>query len=107
MTKRAAHALVSAADIDLGRGQYTFSTWLASYGKPHANPEQPFLDLRFFDNTGTNQLGTDLIFDRTDKTHAVMFADGTSNFGGNLGGNHEWVKYVASGAVPTGARKAT
>ena len=98
---------VTAADLDVGRGQYTFSAWLASYGKPHSNPEQPFLDLRFFDATGTNQLGPDVIFDHTDSTHAVVYADGTSNFPGNLGNDHNWIKYVAAGAVPTGARKAT
>src|SRR5262245_29856942 len=74
---------VSTADLDAGRGQYSFSAWLASYGKPHSNPEQPFLDLRFFDATGTKQLGTDVIFDRTDSTFAQFFADGTSNFPGN------------------------
>ncbi len=97
----------SSADLDAGRGQYTFSAWLASYGKPHSNPEQPFLDLRFFDITGTNQLGADVIFDHTDPTHAVVYADGTSNFPGNLGNDHNWIKYVATGAVPAGARKAT
>src|SRR5262245_33172465 len=34
---------LAAADIDAARGQYTFSTWLASYGNPGANPEQPYL----------------------------------------------------------------
>src|SRR6185436_15617197 len=97
----------SAADLDAGRGQYTFSAWLASYGKPHSNPEQPFLDLRFFDATGTNQLGADVIFDRTDSTFALVFADGTSNFPGNLGNDHQWIKYLTTGAVPAGARKAT
>ncbi|MBI3853222.1 MAG: hypothetical protein HY298_23475 [Verrucomicrobia bacterium] len=98
---------LSGTDIDANRGQYTFSAWLASYGKPHSNPEQPFLNLRFFDATGTNQIGTNVIFDRTDGTHAVIFADGTSNFPGNLAGNHEWIKYSTRAPVPTGARKAT
>src|SRR5213075_164323 len=31
---------VSAADLDAGQGQYTFSGWLASYGQPHQNLEQ-------------------------------------------------------------------
>lgn len=97
----------STADLDTGAAKYTFSAWLGSYGKPHSNPEQPFLDLRFFDATGTNQLGTDVIFDRTDSAFAQAYADGTSNFPGNLGNDHKWIKYVATGAVPGGARKAT
>ena len=97
---------LSGTDIDAGRGKYTFSAWLASYGKPHADPEQPFLVLRFYDATATNQLGTNVIFDRTDKTFAVVFASGSSNIPGNISGNHEWIKFINSAPVPTGARKA-
>src|SRR5258708_7314751 len=44
---------VSAANIDAGTGQYTFSAWLASYT---LNPEQPYLTVRFLD-AGSNQVG--------------------------------------------------
>lgn len=94
--------------LDAGLGRYTFSSWLASYGKPHADPEQPFLVLRFF-NGQTNQVGTNVIFDRTVNTFAVAFADPQhgGNIPNNLANNHEWIKYVATGPVPTGARLAT
>jgi hypothetical protein len=46
---------VSAANIDAGLGQYTFSVWLASYT---GNPEQPFVVLRFFDDTATQDTRT-------------------------------------------------
>ena len=45
---------VSAADIDAGLGNYTFSSWLASYGNHNSNgvgnPEQPFVYVQFFSN---------------------------------------------------------
>src|SRR5437899_7571501 len=68
------NALTGAA-VDAGLGRYSFSSWLASYGQPNSNPEQPFLVLRFFDSSGTNQVGSDLIFDRTANTYAVTYAD--------------------------------
>ena len=37
----------------------------------------------------------------------MVYADGTSNFPGNLGNDHAWIKYVTTAAVPAGARKAT
>ena len=107
---------VSAADIDAGSANYTFSAWLASYGNPNTNPEQPFLLLRFFDDTATqdvhtgNQIGTDattsVIFDRTTNTLAVTYADGTTTIPANLSDDHNWIKYVATGTVPATARKA-
>src|SRR5215470_10226041 len=42
------NALTTTA-VDAGIGRYSFSSWLASYGKPHPDPEQPCLVLRFFD----------------------------------------------------------
>ncbi len=95
---------VSGPAIDAGYGLYTLSSWLASYT---ANPEQPFLLLRFFDTTGTNQLGSDVIFDRTANTFAVVYADGTTNIPVDLSADHAWIKYVNSGIVPPGAREAS
>jgi hypothetical protein len=102
------NALTTAA-IDAGLGQYAFSSWLASYGNgPDApNPEQPYLVLRFFDNTGTNQIGGNVVFDRTTSNFAVTYADGNTNIPSDLSVDHNWIKYVAIGPVPTGARKAT
>jgi hypothetical protein len=100
------NALTTAA-IDGGLGQYTFSSWLASYGQPSSNPEQPYLVLRFFDNAGTTQIGGNVIFDRTTSNFAVTYADGNTNIPSDLTVDHSWIKYVATGPVPTGARKAT
>jgi hypothetical protein len=99
---------LSGADVDAGLGQFSFSSWLASYGNgPGApNPEQPYLVLRFFDDTTTNQIGGNVIFDRTTSNFAITYADGTTNIPLDLASDHSWIKYVASGPVPGGARKA-
>jgi hypothetical protein len=111
---------LSGAAIDAGYGKYTFSAWLASY---KLWPEQPFLVLRFFDDTATQvtttgvQIGNDgypvpdanttsVIFDRTTNTFAVTYADGTTTIPADLSADHNWIKYVATGTVPPGARKA-
>ena len=101
------NALTGTA-IDGGLGRYTFSSWLASYGQPNVNPEQPFLVLRFF-TAATNQVGGDVIFDRTSNALAVSYADGYPNNPppADLTTDHSWVKYLATGTVPTGARLAT
>ncbi len=101
----------SGADIDAGRGQYTFSAWLASYTQ---NPEQPYLDLRFFDATDTNQIGSDVAFDRT-ATNCWIGNAGASGIislptaltNPPTASNHHWAKYVRTSIVPQGARKAT
>jgi hypothetical protein len=101
---------VSTAIVDAGKGRYNFSAWLASYGKPHPDPEQPYLVLRFFDY-GTTQLGDNVIFDRTTNRFAVTFADTKNNKGTNvppdISNNHEWIKFIATNTIPVGARKAT
>src|SRR5215471_15711866 len=97
---------VTAAGIDAGRGRYTFSSWLASYGTPNVNPEQPFVVLQFFDDPVAVQVGGNVIFDRTTSDFAVNYADGTTNIPADLSADHNWVKYVATGNVPVGARKA-
>src|SRR5690242_11290560 len=97
------NALTPAA-IDSGLGQYTFSSWLASYGQPSSNPEQPYLVLRFFDNAGTTQIGGNVVFDRTTSNLAVTYADGNTNIPSDLSADHNWVKYIATGPVPNGAR---
>ncbi len=101
------NALAGSA-IDAGSGQYIFGSWLASYGNGDdaPDPEQPYLVLRFFDNTVTNQIGGNVIFDRARNNFAVAYADGTTNIPSDLSADHSWIKYVASGAVPAGARKA-
>jgi len=100
------NALNNAA-IDAGLGRYTFSSWLASYGNgPNApNPEQPYLVLRFFDDT-TNQIGGNAIFDRTTSNFAVRYANGNTNIPADLRSDHSWIKYMADGVVPNGARNA-
>src|SRR2546426_7018881 len=72
------NALTGAA-IDAGRGHYSFSSWLASYGQPSSNPEQPFVVLQFFDDPTVVQVGGNVIFDRTTSDFAVTYADGTTN----------------------------
>ena len=106
---------VSAADIDANNGQYTFSAWLASY---YAYSEQPFLVLQFFSTTANQPSGfitNAAIFDRTINPYAVAYAN-TNNwyvpgYGTNipfdLSSDHEWIKYVATGTIPAGARQAT
>jgi hypothetical protein len=100
------NALTGAA-IDAGLGRYSFSSWLASYGTPNSNPEQPYLVLRFFDDTATNQIGQNVIFDRTTSNFAVTYADGTTDIPADVSGDHGWIKYLTTGNVPAGARKAT
>jgi hypothetical protein len=103
---------VSAADIDANNGQYTFSAWLASYGNG-ANapyPEQPFLVLQFFSTTENQPSGfidTAVILDRGISDYAVQYADGTTSFPFDLSGDNNWIKYVATGWIPAGAREAT
>ena len=92
-------------DIDSGFGQYTFSAWLASYGQPSSNPEQPYLTLQFFDETGVTQLGATVALDRVTSAFFTTFADGVTTFdsGDHL---HSWAKYVRTSAVPPGSRSA-
>src|SRR5439155_19248861 len=92
------NALTGAA-IDSGLGQYTFSAWLASYGQPASNPEQPYLVLRFFDNSGTNQIAGNVIFDRATTTLWVGNADPNDTTAPDPG-NHMWAKYSTAGNVP-------
>jgi hypothetical protein len=100
------NALVGTA-IDAGLGHYTFSSWLASYGQPGSNPEQPYVVLGFFDSGGTAQVGENVIFDRVNNVNAVMYADGNTSIPADLSSDHNWIKYVATGTVPATARKAT
>ncbi|SPE51463.1 exported hypothetical protein [Verrucomicrobia bacterium] len=106
-TVKVTNALPGTA-IDAGLGRYSFSAWLASYGQPNSNPEQPFVVLRYFDDA-TNQVGTDLIFDRTINTFAVTYADPAkgTNVPTDLSQDHDWVKFAATGNVPPSARLAT
>ena len=101
---------VIGTDIDSGRGQYTFSTWLASYTQ---NPEQPYLDLRFFDDTGSNQIGPNVVFDRmttnfwigiAGTTGIVPLPDALTN--APAASNHHWAKYLHRSIIPQGARTA-
>lgn len=98
---------LSEAAIDAGSGRYNFSSWLSSYGNPGTNPEQPYVVLRFYDAGGVVQVGDNVIFDRTKNTFAVTFADGNTTIPEDLTANHDWIKYVATGDIPVGARKAT
>ena len=102
---------LSGADIDAGRGQYTFSAWLASYT---LNPEQPYLELRFFDASAANPLGPDIIFDRTGtnywignagNTGLIPLPEAATNAPSAL--THHWAKYFHSSIIPQGARTAT
>jgi hypothetical protein len=105
---------LAAGEIDAGQGSFAFSAWLASYGTPNQNPEQSFLALRFFDDSGTNQIGTDFFFDRATRnswignagsTGIVPLPDALTNAPGLS--NHHWAKYRRSSIVPQGSRKAT
>lgn len=102
------NALTTAA-VDAGLGRYTFSCWLASYGQPSSNPDQPFVVLRFFDY-GTTQISTNVIFDRTTNTFAITYADTKHGKGtkvpADLTLDHDWIKYGITNNVPAGARKA-
>jgi len=93
---------LSGAAIDAGLGQYTFSSWLASYT---ANPEQPYVNLRFLDATGANQIGPDVAFDRTTANYWVGNADSSDPTPPDIS-NHMWSKYLTTAAVPVGARQA-
>lgn len=93
---------VTSAEIDTGRGRFTFSAWLASYTD---NPEQPYLTLQFFDGT-SSQLGSTVVFDRTTANFWVRNADPADSTPPS-GLNHMFSKYVRSSAIPAGARTAT
>jgi len=98
---------VTGAAIDSGLGRYSFSSWLASYGQPSANPEQPYLVLRFFDAAGAAQVGDNIIFDRTSNLHAVTYASSVTDIPVDVSADHDMIKYAAAGVVPAGARQAT
>src|SRR5262249_6934350 len=83
---------LTAAAIDAGLGQYTFSSWMASYGQPGANPEQPYVNLRFLDASGTGQVGSDVALDRAISTFWVGNADPTDPTPPD-GLNHMWSKF--------------
>lgn len=107
----------SATDIDSGQAHYTFSAWLASYSK---YSEQPFMVLQFFNNASgkpdpTNFLSTAAVFDRTTSyPYAAAFANTNdwynpgngTNIPLDLSSDHQWIKYIASGVIPAGARQA-
>jgi hypothetical protein len=95
----------SAADIDAGRGQYTFSAWLASYGNPNSNPERPYVTVQFLD-AASAPLGAAVALDRTSGDNFARFADGVTVFD-RAAHEHHWAKYVRTGPVPPGARSAT
>jgi hypothetical protein len=95
------NALTGAA-IDAGLGRYTFSAWLASWT---ANPEQPYINLRFLDASGVNQMGTDVAFDRATANLWVGNADSNDPTPPDAS-NHMWSKYLTTAPVPLGARKA-
>ena len=92
---------VTSTDIDAGRGQYVFSAWLASYTD---NPEQPFLTLEFFDAV-TNQVGSNVAFDRTSANFWVGNAD-PADLTPPSAANHMFSKYARTNLIPTGARIA-
>jgi hypothetical protein len=94
-----------AADIDAGRGQYTFSAWMASYGNPNSNPERPYITVQFFDASSA-PLGTPAVLDRASGANFVRFADGVTVFD-RTDHEHYWAKYLRSGPIPPGARSAT
>lgn len=98
-------AEVSGADIDAGMGQFTFSAWLASYGKPSSNPEMPYLTLQFL-NESAVQVGTTVVIDRVTGRSFTTFADGTTIFD-STAHLHDWAKYERPGTIPKGARIAT
>jgi hypothetical protein len=93
---------VTAADIDAGRGRYTFSAWLASYTD---NPEQPYLTVQFFNGSST-QMGSTVIFDRTSANFWVRNADST-DLTPPSASNHMFSKYLQTAGIPSGARTAT
>jgi hypothetical protein len=91
----------SAANIDLGKGQYTFSAWMASYT---LQDDQPYLTVRFFD-ASTNQVGGTAVFDRVHSLFFSTFADGTNVFDQTTH-FHDWAKYVKTAGIPPLARTA-
>ena len=95
-------AAASAADIDAGRGSYTFSAWLASYTQ---DPERPYVTVQFFDSSGTTQIGSTVALDRTSAQNFVRFANGVTVFDRTTH-EHHWAKYQRSAPVPPGARFA-
>ena len=91
----------SDADIDAGRGVYTFSAWLASYTQ---NPEAPLVTLQFLD--ALNQpMGSQVGLDRTSALNFTRFADGVTTFDRTTH-EHYWAKYIKNGSIPPGARSA-
>jgi hypothetical protein len=92
----------SAANIDSGQGQYTFSAWMSSYTLQN---DQPYLTLQFFD-ANTNQVGATVALDRVHSLFFTTFADGVTVFDSS-GHLHDWAKYVKTAAIPALARMAT
>jgi hypothetical protein len=95
----------SASEIDSGLGQFSFSTWLASYGQPGSNPDAPYLTLQFFDASSA-QVGSTVIIDRVSASGFNVFADGVKIFDDNVH-LHSWAKYIRNGTIPPGSRTAT
>jgi len=93
----------TAANIDAGHVQYTFSVWLASYGQPGSNPDQPYVTLSFVD--ATSFVETPVIFDRATDANFTVFADGVSVFDTTTH-LHAWAKYATTNLIPAGARFA-
>ena len=96
--------VLTGAAIDAGRGSYTLSAWMATYG-----PEMPCVVLNFFDDTMTTQIGSSVVFDRTTNIFAVTYANGTTTIPANLVSplDKNWIKYVTTATVPANARNAT
>ncbi len=92
---------VTSTDIDAGRGQFTFSAWLASYTD---NPEQPYLTLEFLDAV-SNQVGSTVTFDRTSANFWVGNAD-PADLTAPSAANHMFSKYLRASLIPAGARNA-
>jgi hypothetical protein len=95
---------VSAANIDAGVGQYTFSAWMSSYTLQN---DQPYLTVRFFD-ASTNQVGGTAVFDRV---HSLFFTSFAVDFPSPSVFNditqlHDWAKYVKTAGIPKLARTA-
>jgi len=95
---------VTVADIDSGSGRYTFSAWLASYGQPGSNPDQPYVTVQFLDAVSA-QVGATVVFDRVTSGFFVQFADGVEVFDSTTH-LHSWAKYLRTSPVPQGARTA-
>jgi hypothetical protein len=91
---------VSEAEIDAGRGQYVFSSWLASY----SDPEKPYVTLTFLDAV-SNQLGATIVLDRATTSSWVRNAD-PGNSTPPSAANNFWSKYEKAGLIPQSARSA-